>query len=62
MMKSISMQNLLRNSLYYGLHKNKKNPMKFVDLKYTYSDLDVCHSYVAQNIEYLNKFFYMLVG
>jgi hypothetical protein len=29
--------------------------IKFVDLKYTYSDLDVCYFYVAQNTNYLNK-------
>jgi hypothetical protein len=30
---------------------------KFIDLKYTYSDLDTCHFFVDQNIKYLNMIF-----
>jgi hypothetical protein len=56
MMQSTSIQNLLRNSLYSGLHKNK-NAISFVDLKYTYLDLDICQFYVAQNTKYLGMFF-----
>jgi hypothetical protein len=35
--------------------------IKFVNLKYTYSDLDACHFYVAQNTKYLNIIFYTFV-
>jgi hypothetical protein len=41
--------------------KKRHNLTKFVDLKYMYSDLDVCHFCVAQNAKYLNKIFCTLV-
>jgi hypothetical protein len=43
------------------LHKNKISD-KFVNLKYTYSDLDVCYFCVAQITKYLNMIFYTFVG
>jgi hypothetical protein len=36
--------------------------IKFINLKYTYLDLDICQFYVAQNRKYLNMFFRKFVG
>jgi hypothetical protein len=37
------------------------NLTKFVDLKYTYLDLHICHFCVAQTTKHLNLIFCMLV-
>jgi hypothetical protein len=48
--------------LYIVAYTKIKKLTKFVDLKYTYSDLEVCHFCVSQNIKYLHKIFCMVVG